>query len=171
MHLASGSSTAVNVNVPVDVAKVAWLPDGSFIYAAATEIRHATLASPSGTQKATQNCVQTLNGAHGSNEALIGVGDFCGQAIKRLQIASATLSSSLSDGMNPSYSPDDECFIYLSSAVRGGVLTIKRIDGTGTPVQIGKKANYASVDWRGDSVPDGCPVSSSALEFRTPPGE
>jgi hypothetical protein len=161
--------TAQSVGVPNNVSKAAWLPDGSFLYASAGAIFRATLGAPaSGTSLAAQDCVQTLNAAHGANEALVGVGDVCGRAIKRLDVGTPSLGASIQDGYYPAYSPDDQCFIYLTAGFRGITLVIRRVDGTGIPLQL-RKANYASVDWRGDSSPGACPVTAtSPFDFRTP---
>jgi hypothetical protein len=160
---------AETVGVPGEVAKVSWLHDGSFLYASASGISRATLGAPAaGTVLAAQDCVQTLNSAHEANEALVGVGDFCDRAIKRLDVAAPSLSASIADGYYPAYSPDDQCFAYLTPAARNPTLVIRRVDGTGTPIQL-RKANYASIDWRGDSSNPACPVAaSSPFDFRTP---
>lgn len=170
LKLIRPASAVESVGVPGNVSKATWLVDGSFVYAlAGGSIVHATLNDPaSGTTLATQNCVQTLNAAHGANEALVGVGDVCDRSIKRLDVGAPSLSASIQDGYYPAYSADDQCFIYLTSEFRGPTLVIRRLDGTGDPLKF-RKANYASVDWRGDSSPAACPVpAGSAFDFRTP---
>jgi len=167
-RLAPGSSTPVSVGVPRSVSKVAWLADGSFLYASQAQVWRATLASPSGTALVSQNCVQSLKGAHTANEALLV--DACAQYMGRLSVSPVSLDATLGRGQDPSYSPDDHCFIYITPSQRGGsLLKIQRLDGSGTAVQVEGKGNYASVDWRGDSSPAACPVTaSSAFDFRTP---
>lgn len=167
---AAGSSSSASVGVPRRASKVAWLSDGSFLYASQGQLWRATLTDPSGSPLVGRDCVQTLKAAHGAAEALVGVGQACGDpGIYRLAVAPPGIGASIVQGEAASYSPDDACFIYIAPDVRGGYLTIRRLFGAGDPVRVGAKGNYASVDWRGDSARPACPVATgSAFRFRTP---
>ncbi len=167
---APGSSSSVSVGVPRQASKVAWLADGSFLYASEGQVWRATLANPAGTSLIGRDCVQSLSAAHVALEALVDTGQACGDpGLYRLFVDPPSIGASIAQGDSAAYSPDDACFIHIAPAQRGSYLMIRRLDGDGNPVQVGAKANYASVDWRGDSSPDPCPVPSlSPFRFRTP---
>ena len=166
---APSNSSSASVGVPHRASKVSWLPDGSFLYVSLGQVWRATLDNPTGASLVSRDCVQTLKGAHSAAEALVTTGQACGDpGIYRLAVEPASIGANIVVGQDASYSPDDACFIYIAPEGRGAYLTIRRLDGTGT-VRLGGKANYASVDWRGDSSPQACPVSaSSPFRFRTP---
>lgn len=165
---APGSSDLQPVGVPRQASKVAWMPDGSFLYASQGKIWHATLSNPSGTAIANQDCVQSINTANFASEALVAVGQFCdGPRIDRMMVPAGT-ASHIAAGPDAAYSQDDKCYVFVAPPQRRGTfLHIARIDGVGSSVQIGNSGNYASVDWRGDSQPGTCSLlTNDALEFR-----
>lgn len=164
-RIAPGENTPVSLGVPRAVFKAAWLPGGSFLYYSAGYVWRATVSSPSGIQVLAYQCIQTLRAAHVTNEALLS----CPNTIDRLALDTASLSPNIAQGTDPSFSSDDACFLYVTPPTRGGsLLKIRRFGGT-AEVQLGAKANYASVEWRGDSSPATCPApATSAFEFRTP---
>ena len=165
---APGSSDLQPVGVPRQAAKVAWMPDGSFLYASQGKIWHATLSNPSGTAIANQDCVQSLNTANAASEALVAVGQVCdGQRIDRLLVPAGT-ATHIAAGPDAAYSQDDKCYVFVAPPQRRGSFLLKaRIDGVGSSVQIGNSGNYGSVDWRGDSQPSTCSLlTNDALEFR-----
>lgn len=165
---APGSSDFQPVGVPTPASKVAWMPDGSFLYASQGKIWQATLSNPSGTAIANQDCVQSINTANAASEALVAVGQVCdGPRIDRLLVPSGT-ASHIAAGPDAAYSQEDQCYIFVAPpSRRGSFLLMARIDGSGSSVQVGNSASYKSVDWRGDSQPGTCPLlASNALEFR-----
>ena len=163
-----GSSNFEPVGVPRAAAKVTWMADGSFLYASEAKIWQATMADPSGTAIATQNCVQILKSANAASEALVGVGSACidGPRIYRLPVPTGS-TSNVAAGPDAAYSQDDQCFIFVAPPGRkGAYLLMARLSG-GQSVQFGNLAAYNSVDWRGDTAPTGCPlIANDALEFR-----
>jgi len=164
----AGSSDFQPVGVPRQASKVAWMSDGSFLYAAEGKIWHATLTNPSGTAITNQDCVQNISTANTASEALVSVGQFCdGPRIDRLIVPAGT-ATHIAAGPDSAYSQDDQCYIFVSPPQRrGSYLLLARIDGTGSSVQIGNSASYGSVDWRGDTQPGTCRLlTTSALQFR-----
>ena len=167
-YAAPGSSNLQPVGVPRQASKVAWMPDGSFLYAAEGKIWQATLSSPSGTAIANQDCVQSINTANAASEALVAVGQVCnGPRIDRMLVPSGT-ATHIAAGPDAAYSQDDKCYLFVAPPQRrGSFLLMARIDGVGSSVQVGNSANYGSVDWRGDSQPGSCGLlTSGALQFR-----
>lgn len=168
---AAGATTPSQVATPGPASKVSWLADGSFLYTSGDKIRMGTLASPSGTEVAAQNCVQNLDAAHSASEALVSVGSFCGAAMYRLAVPSGTKTMMSVTSPAAAYSQDDSCFIYIAKTRKSGYLMIAPVSEASSPVQFGNSADYGSVDWRGDSQPKSCPIASSnsAFEFRIAP--
>lgn len=176
---AAGAAGPVDLDVGGSVSKVAWLPDGTFLFAGYKSgiagIWRASLANPAGEMVVEVDCVATLNAAHGAGtaEALVRLGNACSDGeLMRLDVAAKTLSSgSLADAESPAYSGDDDCFIYIVPGARGRTqLKIQELGGS-TSVSVGERADYRSVDWRGDSSPTPCPVAAApaaAFDFRTP---
>ena len=165
---APGSSNLQPVDVPRQASKVAWMPDGTFLYASQGKIWHATLSNPSGTAIANQDCVQSINTANAASEALVAVGQVCdGPRIDRLMVPAGT-ATHIAAGPDAAYSQDDKCYVFVAPPQRRGSFLLKaRIDGVGSSVQIGNSGNYASVDWRGDSQPSACGLlTNNAMEFR-----
>ena len=169
------AATATDALTPVAIgrpaSKVAWMADGSFLYASQGTIWQATMASPGGIAIRTQDCVQDLAPAHAAGEALVAVGQICdGPRIDRMLVPTGT-TERLAAGTDSGYSSDDRCFIFVPPRSRRGTsLLIARVDGTGSSVQLGNNANYNSVDWRADSQPATCRlVATDALQFRTVP--
>lgn len=170
-RLAPGSSTPVSLGIQKQASKVAWLADGStIIFAAEGKIWTAPANGSTAPEEiVAQNCVSSLEAGHERTEALLTVGSVCGASLDRLVLDPATLDAvtiqwGIASGESPSYSPDDLCFVYIAPAQRGSYLKVRRTQDTGTEVTIGKKANYASVDWRGEpSEPYGCPAAASAV--------
>jgi hypothetical protein len=165
---ASGSSDLQSVGVPRRVSKAAWMPDGSFLYAAQGKIWQATLASSAGVEIAVQDCIQSINPAKAASEALVAVGQVCdGPRIDRLTVPAGT-ATHLAAGPDAAYSQDDRCYIFVAPPKRGGShLMMARVDGQGSATQIGNQASYGGVDWRGDSEPQDCPlITPTALQFR-----
>lgn len=165
---AAGSSDFQPVGVPRQASKVAWMPDGSFLYASGGQIWHATLANPSGTAIASQDCVQTLGTANDASEVLVAVGQVCdGPRIDRVLVPSGA-ATRIAAGPDAAYSQDDLCYIFVEPPSRkGSILLMARIDGTGTSVRLDNPGKYGSVDWRGDSQPSTCPlIANDALRFR-----
>lgn len=165
---APGSSDLQPVGVPRQAGKVAWMPDGSFLYTSQGKIWHATLSNPSGTAIANQDCVQSINTANSAPEALVSVAQLCdGPRIDRLMVPAGT-ATHIAAGPDAAYSQDDKCFVFIAPPQRRGSFLLKaRIDGVGSSVQIGNSGNYGSVDWRGDSQPSSCSLlTNDALRFR-----
>lgn len=164
----AGSSNFQPVGVPRHVSKVAWMADGSFLYASLGQVWRATLASPSGTPIRTQDCVQNINAAHNASEALVSVGQACdGPRIDRMLVPAGTVTH-VAAGPDAAYSQDDQCFIFVAPpGRRGSFLLMARLEGNDPSVQFGNSANYGSVDWRDDSAPNSCPlIASDAFKFR-----
>lgn len=164
----AGSSNFQTVGVPRQASKIAWMPDGSFLYAAEGKIWQATLSNPSGSAIANQDCVQSINTANAASEALVAVGQVCdGPRIDRLLLPSGT-ATHIAAGPDAAYSQDDQCYIFVAPPQRrGSFLLMQRIDGSAPSVQVGSSARYGSVDWRGDSQPGTCRLlTSNALQFR-----
>ena len=165
-RLAPGSSTPVSLGIQKEASKVAWLNDGAtLIFAAEGKIWKAPANGSTAPQEVlTQDCVGTLAAGHQNAEALLTIGSFCGASLDRLVLDPVSLEKGIASGQSPSYSPDDQCFVYIAPAQRGSYLTIRRTQDSGTEVTVGKKANYASVDWRGEPTsPYGCPAAAAAV--------
>jgi hypothetical protein len=161
----AGSSTQTNLGIGQS-SKVAWMPDGSFLYTSADTIRLGTLANPTGSLVTIQDCVQNLNAAHATPEALVS--QACtGPTMYRLSIPSGSKTPITAASPDAAYSQDDACFIFISQVRRGGYLLIAPIDESSSSVPLGNSAAYKSVDWRGDAQPGTCRlVTSNALQFR-----
>lgn len=163
-RLAPGSSTPVSLGIDKRASKVAWLADGvNILFAAEGRIWKAPANGATVPQQlVAQDCVASLEGAHQRAEALLDIGSVCGASLDRLTIDPPSLEKGIASGWSPSYSPDDQCFVYIAPVRRGAHLTIRR-DGTGNEITIGPRANYTSVDWRAEpSQPFGCPVAAAA---------
>lgn len=184
MYDDAGQAGPVSLGLDRQVSKVAWLPDGTFLYGGYEQmsdqsglvaaIWRGSVANPAGESIVQLDCIQSMNTAHGAGtaEALVRLGDACSNGeLKRLTVSTKTLSAgSLGSVQSPAYSSDDKCYVYMTPKARGGAyLKIQELDGTRSMV-IGGKANYGSVDWRGDASPSACPAVpavAGAFEFRS----
>ena len=164
-YVSDGTTSPIGVGQPV--SKVAWLKDGESFLFAGRDVTHTLFSSPLYTQTVIApglQCVQWMGSAKLHDEALIKIGDACGGGIGRLTVSPASWTPGIEQGDAPSYSTDDQCFVYITPYSRSGsYLMIRRVDGAGQPVRIGARANYADVTWRrlaAGETGSPCPVAA-----------
>lgn len=148
MRVNTATMEASAVNLPHRASKASWLPNGAeFLYAASAKIWRVSAANPSApTAVGSADCVQSLDAGNATDRAIWT--DACAGALKLLNLTTGQ-SSSLRQGSEGAFSPDDGRYAYLSPSTRaGGYLLISNLDGSGTQARIGAQAKYSSVDWR-----------------------
>lgn len=146
-YVSEGTTYWVGVGQPV--SKVAWLKDGESFLFAGRDVTHALFAAPFNQTVVAPGlqCVQWMNSAKLHDEALIKMA--CGDGIGRLTVSPASWTPNIEQGNAPSYSSDDQCFVYVTPSDRSGsYLMIRRLDGAGLPLRIGARANFSDVTWR-----------------------
>lgn len=167
-HVAAGASAGTLLPLTDRAVKVAWISPTEFLFAGGGQIKRAAVTSTTGTVVVGQDCVVSIKPFHATAQAFVTVASPCGASLDRLNVDPPSLSKGFAPGEEGSPSPDDICFVAIVPSGRSKALTIRRMDGDGQPFQIGRKRDYASVDWRAESgAPASCPVTlNSAFQFR-----
>ena len=145
-RLNTATMTSTTVNVPHQVFKATWLPNGTeVLYHSTGKIWRAATATPnSPTAVSDVDCVQTIDAGNLTNQALIA----CPDTVMLLNLSTGQ-STVLRQGYNAYFSPQDLRYLYFSPLTASGrYLLISNLDGSGTQTRIGSKAKYLSADWR-----------------------